>query len=126
MPPSKEKKKILVTEDEKPLAKALELKLLREGYDVTVAHDGEQALSLLEHEKFDLVLLDLVMPKIDGFGVLTALQDRKSKTPVIVLTNLAQAEDVKRIHELGAKEYFIKSDIPLVELVQRIKTFFAS
>lgn len=115
------KKKILVVEDRKPMAKALSIKLERAGFVVQVAEDGEMALKFLKDEQFDLILLDLVMPKIDGFSLLAEMQTRKIKTPAIVLSNLSQEEDERRAKELGAIDYFVKSDIPINEVVERIQ-----
>ena len=116
-------KKILVSEDEKPLAHALELKLKSAGYEVMVAENGEMALDLLKQHTFDLVLLDLVMPKKDGFGVLAELQERGDKTPVIVSSNLSQEEDIKRAKSMGAVDFFIKSDTALVDIVKKVNTY---
>jgi len=114
-------KKILVIEDEKPLARALELKLAHEGFEVKTLSNGEGAISLLEKEGFSLVVCDLVMSKMDGFQILQAIKEKKIDISVVVLTNLGQAEDEKRIRALGAKEFFIKSDTPLSKLVAYIK-----
>lgn len=114
-------KKVLVVDDEHALARALELKLTAEGMDVTVAHDGEAALELIRGGDFELVLLDLVMPKLDGFGVLEAMQKDKLEIPVIVLSNLGQEEDADRAKALGAKDFFVKSNMPVVEIVRFIK-----
>jgi|SRR3989344_2899605 len=118
---AKSVKKILIIEDELPLAKALSLKLKKSGFSPVVAPNGEQALQLLLTEKFGLIVLDLVMPKVDGFLVLEELRARGDTTPVIVTSNLSQAEDIKRVKELGAKEYFVKSDTPISKLVGYIK-----
>ena len=123
MASSKKPRKILVAEDEKPMSKALELKLTGSGYDVFVAQDGKEALDALaskEEGPFDVLLLDLVMPVKDGFEVLDALKKKKNKVPVIVLSNLGQEEDEGRVRELGAKEYFIKSNTSLAEIVTAI------
>lgn len=114
-------KKILIIEDEKPLARALELKLTHEGFEVKSLANGEEALAALDAENFALVVCDLVMPKVDGFQVLQMLRDKKSKVPVIILTNLSQAEDEKRARELGAAEFFIKSNTPIAKIVEYIK-----
>lgn len=103
------------------MAKALAIKLERAGFAVQVAEDGEVALKFLKDEQFDLILLDLVMPKIDGFSLLAEMQARKIKTPAIVLSNLSQEEDERRAKELGAIDYFVKSDIPINEVVERVK-----
>ncbi|MFH1192136.1 MAG: response regulator [bacterium] len=118
------KKKILIIEDEKPMARALELKLARAGFEATSASNGEDGLAILEKETFALILLDLVMPKMDGFSVLGALKQKNIQTPVIILSNLSQEDDEKRTKELGAKDFFIKSNTPIAEIVERVNKFF--
>ncbi len=113
-------KKILIIEDEKTLARALELKLLRTGFSVEVVFNGEEGIALLEKEAFSLILLDLIMPKMDGFAVLSKLKARKIKTPVMILTNLGQENDMNRTKEFGAKEFFIKSNTPISSIVERV------
>ena len=115
------KKKILVLEDEKPLARALELKLIHEGFDVKTASNGENVIDFLKKEDFSLIVCDMLMPKFDGFQVLQTLRDNKIKIPVIVLTNLSQAEDEKRVIELGAVDFLIKSNTPIAEVVDRVR-----
>lgn len=115
------KKRILILEDEKPLAHALLLKLTHEGFDVVTADNGEAGVSMLEKEKFDLVLTDLILPGIDGFGILETIQTKKIHTPVIVMTNLNQEEDRKRAHDLGAIDFFVKSNSTLSEIVEGVK-----
>jgi DNA-binding response OmpR family regulator len=114
-------KRILIAEDEKPMANALSLKLGSVGFEVTLVYDGESAISAVKTSPFDLILLDLVMPVKDGFYVLTELAKLKITTPVIVSSNLSQEEDIKRAKELGARDYFIKSDITLSEIVEKVK-----
>lgn len=114
-------KTILIVEDEKPLSRALEIKLTKEGYEVSIANNGEDAINLLADKSFALIILDLVMPKKDGFAVLEFLKSKNKKTEIIVLSNLAQEEDFKKAKELGAKTYFIKSNTPIIELVNYIK-----
>lgn len=113
--------KILIAEDEVPAAKVLGLKLQSSGYEVVLAHDGEEAFRLIQSTKFDLIILDLIMPKHDGFWVLEQLKKINSVTPVIVLSNLSQEEDLIKAKNLGAKDYFIKSDIPLAEVVKKVE-----
>ena len=115
------KKKILILEDEKPLAHALELKLTHEGFDVVTTDNGETGISILEKEKFDLVLSDLIIPGLDGFGVLETIQTKKIKVPVIIMTNLNQEEDRKRASDLGAVDFFVKSNSTLSEIVEGVK-----
>ena len=113
-------KKILIIEDEKTLARALEIKLSLSGFDVQVVFNGEDGVNILKKESFDLILLDLIMPKMDGFGVLTILKAKKIETPVMVLSNLSQESDMKRTKEFGAKEFFIKSNTPIAMIVDRV------
>lgn len=113
-------KKILIIEDEKSLARALELKLSHAGFAVTAVFNGEDGVALLLKESFSLILLDLLMPKMDGFGVLTILKEKNIRTPVMVLSNLSQEGDLKRTQELGAKDFFIKSNTPISTILERV------
>ncbi|MFA6474694.1 MAG: response regulator [Patescibacteria group bacterium] len=117
-----EQKLILIAEDEPALARAMQLKLERSGFAVEVASDGEVVLEKYVPGKYDLILLDLMMPKKNGFDVLTALQKLKNTTPIIVSSNLNQAEDVSRTKELGAVDYLVKSEIPISEIITKIKS----
>lgn len=114
-------KKILIAEDEKPLAEALALKLGHAGYETVHAEDGEKAIELVSAGGIDLVILDLVMPKVDGFGVLEEMKEKGISVPVIVASNLSQKEDETKAKALGATDYFIKSDVPISELVEKVK-----
>jgi CheY-like chemotaxis protein len=115
-------KKVLIAEDEKAIARAMQFKLSHSGFDVKVVYDGLTALNTLQSdEKFDLLLLDLVMPKMDGFTVLQELKNKNIKIPIVVISNLSQAEDERRVKELNALEYFVKSNTTLAEIVSYIK-----
>jgi DNA-binding response OmpR family regulator len=114
-------KKILIVEDEKPLARALELKLTHEGFQVVNASNGEEAITALKKEKFSLIISDLIMPKVDGFQVLEFVKSNKIKTPVIILTNLGQEEDEKRVQAIIPSEFFIKSNTSILKIVEHIK-----
>lgn len=116
-----EKKKILVIEDDKAMARALEIKLTHAGFEVEIAGDGEDGLIFLEKEDFSLVLLDLVVPKLDGFKILEKLKENGSKIPAIVLSNLTLAQDEERARLLGASEFFIKSDTPISKIVDKVR-----
>jgi DNA-binding response OmpR family regulator len=115
------KKKILIIEDEKPLAHALELKLTHEGFDVVTTDNGTDGVAFLEKDHFDIVLTDLIIPGLDGFKVLETVKDKKIKTPVIVMTNLNQEEDKKKVFDLGATAFFVKSNAPISEIVESVK-----
>lgn len=114
-------KKILIVEDEKPMAKALELKLNKSGFLAKAVGNGQEAIALLKKEKFDLIMTDLVMPKMDGFGLLEYIKKNKIKTKVIVASNLSQDSDLDRAKELGASDFLIKSDTPITEVVEKVK-----
>ncbi len=116
-------KKIIVLEDEQVLQKALSIELLGAGFEVLSALDGEAGLALVRKELPDLVLLDLTMPKMNGFDVLKNLkEDATTKSiPVIILSNLGQDEDKAKGLALGAKDYYVKSSTDLSLLTEKIK-----
>lgn len=118
-----DKKLVLIVDDEEDLCETLKLKLESEGFDTEVAHDGEQALKLALEKKPDLILLDLVMPKVDGFEVLTKLRDDSwgKNVPVILLTNLDDYRSLSRVLEKQGHEYLVKTDWKIEDVVGRIK-----
>jgi len=115
------KKRILIVEDEKPLSHALSLKLEHEGFEVVTAMNGQECLDLISSQKFDVALLDLMMPVMDGFQVLEQVKTLPNKPVIFVLSNLSQHEDEARVLGLGAKKFFIKSDTPLSIIVEEVK-----
>lgn len=117
------RKRIVIIEDEPILLKALNIELLSAEFEVMSAIDGESGLDLIREEKPDLVLLDLVLPKMSGFEVLEKIKTDKKlkKIPVVVLSNLGQKEEYKRGLQLGATDYFIKSNTDLSLLTQKLK-----
>ncbi|NQV00824.1 MAG: response regulator [Parcubacteria group bacterium] len=114
-------KKVLIAEDEKPLASALKLKFQKVGVDAVTVFNGKDVFNELEKGKFDLILLDLIMPEMNGFAVLEEIKKKGIKTPVVVISNLGQEEDIKRSMELGAKDYIVKSNTPIIEIVNKVK-----
>ena len=116
-------KKILFIEDEPTLQKTVGQVLEQEGYEIKSALDGEIGLELTKREKPDLILLDLILPKLDGFKVLEKLKkDETTKNiPVIVLTNLESESDVERALELGATAYLVKANYELEEVIKKVK-----
>jgi len=112
--------RILVVEDDRKVAKALREGLQAEHYDVRVASNGEEGFFLVNHETFDIVLLDLMLPRRDGIEVLTTLRRRGLQTPVLILTAKDTVED--RVHglDLGADDYLVKP-FAFPELVARIR-----
>lgn len=115
------KKKILIAEDERPMARALELKFKNSGFEAKAAYDGEEVVSELVNNQYDLLLLDIMMPKKDGFGVLEEINKRKIDIKVIVSSNLSQIENFDRAKSMGAIGYFVKSDTPINEVVEQVK-----
>ncbi len=112
-------------EDEKPMAHALELKLGRAGFSVTAVFNGMSGLEALARDPYDLILCDLIMPKMDGFQVLAELRARNISIPVIVMSNLSQEEDEAKALSLGARAFVVKSDTPIAEIVERVRTTLA-
>lgn len=112
---------ILIIEDEKPLARALELSLNEAGFTTKVVFNGADGILAIEKETFDLIICDLIMPKMDGFTVLAILKEMKIISPVVVLSNLSQKEDEKYAKDFGAKDFFIKSNTPIETIVGRIQ-----
>ncbi len=114
-------KKVLIVEDEKPLAHALELKLKHEGIEATIAYDGQECMDLLDKHDFDVMLLDMMMPVMNGFQVLEKMAGRENNPVIFALSNLSVHDDQGRVLALGAKKYFIKSDTSLSVIVDEIK-----
>lgn len=114
---------VLIVEDDQTLAQMYGTKFEAEGYLVLHAGDGSEGLVQAKQEKPDIILLDVMMPKLDGFGTLAMLKADKamSKIPVIMLTNLAQEEDIKKGKELGAVDYFVKANQTPGEIVNKVK-----
>lgn len=118
-----EKKKILIIEDEPTLHKALTEFLTEENFSVFSALDGEIGVALAKKEKPDLILLDIILPKKDGYEVLEELKgnEETKRIPVMLLTNLESPEDIDRAFEKGASTYLVKSNYKLEEVVGKIK-----
>ena len=116
-------KKILFIEDESALQKTLGEILKQEGYEVTPALNGEVGLRMAKDKKPDLILLDLILPKIHGIEVLKKLKEDKEtkEIPVIVLTNLGEIKDVEKAIELGATTYLVKAEYSLEEVAEKIR-----
>lgn len=117
-------KKILLVEDEKNIVLGVTICLRSAGLEVDVAEDGMEALRKIEGSKPDLVLLDLVMPKLNGLDALKSMKENKATKdiPVIVLSARAQEEDIQRAMDLGASDYMAKPFKPaeLLEVIQRV------
>lgn len=117
------KKKILLVEDDTFLSGMYVTKLNMEGFDVILASDGRQGLKMINEENPDLILLDIVLPKMDGFEILKEMKKKKKlkEIPVILLTNLGQKKDVEKGFSFGVKDYLIKAHFMPSEVVDKIK-----
>jgi DNA-binding response OmpR family regulator len=117
------KKTVLIVEDDKFLRELISRKILNEGFDVSEAVDGEDGLKKVKEEKPDLILLDLILPGIDGFEFLARIKEDSglAQIPVIILSNLGQKEDIEKGMKLGAVDYLIKAHFTPREIIEKIK-----
>lgn len=118
-------KKVMIVEDDEHISKVYEIKLAKEGIASSLARDGEEAVAKITAEKPALILLDLMLPKKDGFWVLEEIKKNPelANIPVIVLSNLGQQSDQDRALALGANEYLVKVDYPIQEVVDKAKGY---
>ena len=116
-------KKILIVEDDNFLRELIAKKLIDENYKVSEAVDGEEGLKKIKEEKPDLIVLDLILPGVDGFEVLSKMKedDALKSIPVIILSNLGQRDDIERGLKLGAVDYLIKAHFTPGEIIEKIK-----
>jgi len=117
--------KILVAEDDEVYGKVYLNKLTKEGYQVILVKDGKEAVEMTKKEKPNLILLDIIMPTMDGFEALKIIKsDPETKNiKVLVMSNLGQESDMARAKELGAEEYFVKASISISELIEKLKRY---
>ncbi len=118
-------KKILIVEDESVLLNVLNDRFDADGWNVKTAEDGEVAVELINKNKFDLVLLDLMLPKKDGFEVLKEVRENPElrDLPIVVLSNLGADDDIKKALTLGANDYFVKTQHPIGEILEKAKQY---
>jgi CheY-like chemotaxis protein len=116
--------RIVVADDDRMFRKVAETTLRRHGYEVAIASDGEEALQLIRSERPDIIVLDLIMPKLQGFDVLQILKQDTltSAIPVIVLSSLTQEQDKQEALDLGAVAYFNKTTFSIADLVKQVET----
>ncbi len=119
--------KILAAEDDKLISNSLCDALKTAGYEATPAYDGEEAVTKAKEIIPDLILLDIMMPKLDGISVLWELKANPAtaKIPVIVLTNIGDVETISKIVEAGAVDYLLKSDQSVDDIIQKVKDVLA-
>ena len=121
-PGEKHKKRVLVVEDEQPLRQAMEIRLLQEGYRADTAANGREALAKMVQAQPNLILLDLVMPIMDGVDFLKALKvDEKASVPIVVLTVMTSGVLFEQCQLLGVKDYLVKDKTPLEEIIKKVK-----
>ncbi len=116
-------KKILIIEDEEVLLGLIRRKLNQEGYQVDIAKDGQEGLEKMKESKPDLILLDIIMPKMGGFEVMEKVsKDEKLKNiPIIIISNSGQPVELERAKKLGVKDWLIKTDFDPQEVVDKVK-----
>lgn len=114
---------IFIVEDEKALVKAMQIKLRDSGFDIMVAYDGAQALAEIKKKKPDLILLDILLPKLSGIDFLREIRSKKQwqKIPVVVISNYSAEETVKEGFGLKISDYLIKSDVSLDGIIKKVK-----
>ncbi len=119
--------KVLLVEDDEMLHGMYTQKFKNQGYDVVSAYNGADGVKLAESEQPDIILLDVIMPKMDGFVALKKIRkgETTAKIPVVLLTNLGQEEDVRKGRELGANDYFIKANHTPQEVVDKVKALLS-
>ncbi len=113
--------KVALIEDDHMLSDMYKIKFEKEGFAIATAADGAEGLEVVEKEQPDIILLDVIMPRMDGFQTLQELRARGIRTPVILLTNLGQEEDIKKGRELGATDYFVKSNFTPDAIVSKVR-----
>lgn len=118
------KQKILIIEDDMYIRDVYEEVLTQEGYEIVTAVDGQEGVVKAQEGGYSLILLDVMMPKLDGLGVLRALKEKPSEKPnghIVLLTNLAHDTIIQEAQKLGVYTYFVKSDLNPDELVEKIE-----
>lgn len=117
------KKKILVIEDDRSLQNALVEMISQEGYETASALDGEEGLEKVDQFKPDLILLDIILPKKDGYEVLSEIKknEKTKDIPVLILTNLEEVNNVQKALDLGATTFMVKSDFSLKDVLGKVR-----
>lgn len=119
-----DKKLILIIEDDKFFQTLVSKKLVNEGFDVVAASESKEALKILEENKPSLIILDLILPLLSGFEILSIIKkDEKMKDiPVLILSNLGQKEEIERVIALGAVDFMVKVNFTPDEIVRKVKS----
>jgi|SRR3989344_3769996 len=116
---------VLLVEDDKSLIEMYQVRFQEEGFTILLAEDGATGLQFAREQHPSIILLDIMLPKMDGFAVLTELKkDSATKhIPVLMMTNLGQQADIDKGHQLGADDYIVKSSLTPSQVAEKIKTF---
>jgi DNA-binding response OmpR family regulator len=121
------KKKIILVEDDDFLRELASKKIMESGYDVEVASTGEEGMKKIEEGDFGLILLDIILPGMDGFEILKKVNGHKKKKisdiPVVMLSNLGQEEEIQKAKDLGADDYLIKAHFTPDDIVKKIRDY---
>ena len=121
------KAKVLIVEDDEFLSELISTKLDKEGFDIALAGDGETGYKKIEQFRPDIILLDIMLPGMDGFEVLEKMKTHTDETlkttPVIILSNLGDAEDIQKAMKLGATNYFVKTQHPISEIIEEAQKY---
>ncbi|MFA6919121.1 MAG: response regulator [Patescibacteria group bacterium] len=120
---SDKKRKILLVEDDSMIVEMYKLRFEEEGFEVTVTEKGSEAIELANSLKPDIILLDIILPEVDGFNILQSLKsEEKTKSlPILMLTNLAQESDKEKAISMGANDYLVKSQHTPSDVLQKVK-----
>jgi DNA-binding response OmpR family regulator len=118
--------RILLVEDEEALADVLEAKLKKEGHELQVSYDGEDGYEQIKNWKPELILLDIVMPKMDGYEVLEKMNEEGIKIPVIIISNSGQPVEIEKTKKLGAIDHLIKTQFDPKEVVDKVQKYLVS
>ena len=119
-----EKKKILVVEDDIFISDIYQVKFKQEGFEVAIAVNGLEALKILDNFRPDIILLDIIMPQMDGIETLKKIKnnDKLKNIPIIMLTNISEKEKVEESEEMGVNDYLVKSQFTPSEVVAKVNT----
>lgn len=121
--PKDKQQKVLIIEDEETLSQMYEMKFQKEGFEVATALDGQAGVDQVKKFKPEIILLDIILPKLDGFTVLEQIKadDTAKNIPVIMLTNLGQSEDVEKGKKMGAVDYLVKANCTPMDVVKKVQ-----
>jgi len=119
------KKTVLIIEDDMFLVSAYQIKFQKAAIEAVVAKSGKEALSYLKEEPPAVILLDLLLPEMSGFEILTAIRNNEQwkKTPVLILSNISQQEEIEKIRALGIDDYLIKANTQINAIVERVRKY---